>query len=139
MPPDLALTLISSNYPCLEHFHMDRKVFEPLKFYCTCIWHKYLYVMQLTLNSSNPYISKYSHTKEYCLHLHTFSAFVNFYSCYLKLLVSRSKLFRIADSSVPLSHSGNVVSRVGRIRRITTTTRCIYYFIIFTCISNYCL
>ena len=37
MPPDLALslTLISSNYPCLEHNFMAPKVFEPLKFYCT--------------------------------------------------------------------------------------------------------
>ena len=36
MPPDLALwlTLISSNYPCLEHILMVSKVFEPLKFYC---------------------------------------------------------------------------------------------------------
>ena len=36
MPPDLAqlVTLISSNYPCLEHIFMVPKVFEPLKFYC---------------------------------------------------------------------------------------------------------
>ena len=36
MPPDLALwlTLISSNYPCLEQIFMDLKVFEPLMFYC---------------------------------------------------------------------------------------------------------
>ena len=36
MPSDLALklTLISSNYPCLEHIFMVPKVFEPLKFYC---------------------------------------------------------------------------------------------------------
>ena len=36
MSPDLALwlTLISSNYPCLEHIYMVPKVFEPLKFYC---------------------------------------------------------------------------------------------------------
>ena len=36
MPPDLALrlTLISSNYPCLENICMVPKVFEPLKFYC---------------------------------------------------------------------------------------------------------
>ena len=36
MPPDLVLwlTLISSNYPCLEHIFMVPKVFEPLKFYC---------------------------------------------------------------------------------------------------------
>ena len=35
MPPDLALsfTLISSNYPSLEHIFMVPKVFEPLKFY----------------------------------------------------------------------------------------------------------
>ena len=35
-PPDLALelTLIGSNYPCLEHIFMVPKVFEPLKFYC---------------------------------------------------------------------------------------------------------
>ena len=38
MPPDLALlsTLIGSNYPCLELIFMVPKVFEPLKFYCTC-------------------------------------------------------------------------------------------------------
>ena len=37
MPPDLALllTLISSNYLCLEHIFMVPKVFEPLKFYCS--------------------------------------------------------------------------------------------------------
>ena len=35
MPPDLALwlTLISSNYPCLEHIFMVPKVFDPLKLY----------------------------------------------------------------------------------------------------------
>ena len=40
MLPDLALglTLISSNYPCLEHIFMVPKVFEPLKFYCTFIY-----------------------------------------------------------------------------------------------------
>ena len=40
MPPDLALwlTLISSNYPCLEHIFIVPKVFELLKFYC--IWLK---------------------------------------------------------------------------------------------------
>ena len=37
MPPDLALllTLISSDYPCLEHIFMVPKVFEALKFGCT--------------------------------------------------------------------------------------------------------
>ena len=38
MPPDLSLwlTLISSNYLCLEHiFMMVPKVFEPLKFDCS--------------------------------------------------------------------------------------------------------
>ena len=36
MTPDLApwYTLISSNYPCLEHIFTVPKVFEPLKFYC---------------------------------------------------------------------------------------------------------
>ena len=36
MPPDLALwlTLISSNYPCLEHIFIVPKVFDPLKFDC---------------------------------------------------------------------------------------------------------
>ena len=36
MPPDLALclTLISSNYPSLEHIFIVPKVFEPSKFYC---------------------------------------------------------------------------------------------------------
>ena len=35
MPLDLALwfTLISSNYPCLEHIFMVPKVYEPLSFY----------------------------------------------------------------------------------------------------------
>ena len=39
MPPDLALclTLISSNYPCLEHLFMVPKVFEPLKLNCSLI------------------------------------------------------------------------------------------------------
>ena len=31
------LTLISSNYPCLEHIFMVPEVFEPLKFYCSYI------------------------------------------------------------------------------------------------------
>ena len=37
MPPHLALwlTLISSNYPWLEHIFIVLKVFEPLKFYCS--------------------------------------------------------------------------------------------------------
>ena len=41
MPPDLALllTLIGSNYPCLELLFMVPKVFEPLKFDCTCKCH----------------------------------------------------------------------------------------------------
>ena len=46
MSPDLALwlALISSDYPCLEHIFMVPKVFEPLKFYYTCIFNfrKYL-------------------------------------------------------------------------------------------------
>ena len=39
MPPNLALylTLISSNFPCLEHIFMIPKVFEPLNFYCSYI------------------------------------------------------------------------------------------------------
>ena len=39
MQPDLALrlTLISSNYSCLEHIFMVPKVFEPLKFYCILV------------------------------------------------------------------------------------------------------
>ena len=32
------LTLISSNYPCLEHIFMIPKVFEPLKFHCISIF-----------------------------------------------------------------------------------------------------
>ena len=41
MPPDLALlsTPIGSNYPCLELIFMVPKVFEPLKFDCTCLEH----------------------------------------------------------------------------------------------------
>ena len=40
MPPDLALesTLIGSNYSCLEQIFMVPKVFEPQKFYCSCIF-----------------------------------------------------------------------------------------------------
>ena len=36
MPPDLVLllTLVGSNYPCLELIFMVPKVFEPLKFDC---------------------------------------------------------------------------------------------------------
>ena len=39
MPPYLALllTLIGSNYPCLELIFMVPKVFEPLKFYFICL------------------------------------------------------------------------------------------------------
>ena len=38
MPPGLALlsTLTGSNYPCLELIFMVPKVFESLKFDCTC-------------------------------------------------------------------------------------------------------
>ena len=38
-PPNLALklTLISSNYPCLEHIFMVPKVFEPMRFYCNIL------------------------------------------------------------------------------------------------------
>ena len=32
----LCLTLLSSNYPCLEHIFMVPKVFEPLRFHCIC-------------------------------------------------------------------------------------------------------
>ena len=41
LPPDLALglTLISSNYPCLELIFMVPKVFEPLKFYCNWFYY----------------------------------------------------------------------------------------------------
>ena len=37
--PDLApwLTLSGSNYPCLEQFSMDSKMFEPLKFDCILV------------------------------------------------------------------------------------------------------
>ena len=36
--PGAMITLISKNYPCLEHLFMVPKVFEPLKFDCsTCI------------------------------------------------------------------------------------------------------
>ena len=43
-PPDLPLksTLIGSNYPCLELIFMVQKVFEPLKFDCTCT-HPYVF------------------------------------------------------------------------------------------------
>ena len=43
IPTGLALwlTLISSNYPCLEHCFMVQKVFEPvLKFYCSYLRYK---------------------------------------------------------------------------------------------------
>ena len=40
MPPDLALflTLIGSNYLCLELIFMDPKVFESLKFDCILLF-----------------------------------------------------------------------------------------------------
>ena len=39
MPPDLALwlTLVSLNNSCFDHILMIPKLFEPLKFNCTCI------------------------------------------------------------------------------------------------------
>ena len=42
MPSELALwlTLISSNYPCLQHIFMIPKVLEPLKFYPACTLNK---------------------------------------------------------------------------------------------------
>ena len=44
MPPDLALwsTLISSNYPGLEHIFMVQMEFEPLKFYSSNYFHYFL-------------------------------------------------------------------------------------------------
>ena len=52
MPPVLALrlTLISSNYPCLEHISVDPGVFKQLKFYCiyfcmTALFRLKLYTM----------------------------------------------------------------------------------------------
>ena len=35
LPLALWLTLVSLNYPCLEHIFKVPKVFEPLKFYCS--------------------------------------------------------------------------------------------------------
>ena len=59
MPPDMALslTLISSNYPCLEHIFMVRKVFEPLNFYCnsgpiSLIATKHIHVMCMACSTS---------------------------------------------------------------------------------------
>ena len=51
MPPVMALcfTLISSNYPCLEHLFMVPKVFEPLKFDCTTIVHHLFTVNKILL------------------------------------------------------------------------------------------
>ena len=34
LPPDLALNLSGSNYPCLQHISMVPKMFEPLKLKC---------------------------------------------------------------------------------------------------------
>ena len=41
LPSDLALwlTLISSNYPCLEHIFIVPKVFEPFNLYCIVFVH----------------------------------------------------------------------------------------------------
>ena len=36
--PGNMVKLISSKYPCLEHIFMVPKVFQLLKFYCTCFW-----------------------------------------------------------------------------------------------------
>ena len=52
MPPDtIRLTLISSNYPCLEHISMVPNVFEPLKFYCKLIWVLWLFGDSSSANS----------------------------------------------------------------------------------------
>ena len=53
MPPNLALrlTLIRSNYPCLEHIFMAPNVFEPLKFYCSYYFYRCYTKTSLTLVS----------------------------------------------------------------------------------------
>ena len=56
MPSDLALwlTLISSNYPCLEHLFMVPKVFKPLKFDCTWfVWRKIKILRLLPITPQN--------------------------------------------------------------------------------------
>ena len=51
MPPDLAqwLTLISSNYPCLEYIFMVPNVFEPLKFYCNNVSKEIRFTLSIVL------------------------------------------------------------------------------------------
>ena len=55
MPPDLSLwlTLISSNYPCLERISMVPKVFEAWKFYWISIYLNY--VSQVLMPWDPPY------------------------------------------------------------------------------------
>ena len=51
MPPDLALylTLIRSNFPCLEHTFVVPKVFEPLIFYCRSFLASFISALPLSL------------------------------------------------------------------------------------------
>ena len=46
LPPDLALwlTLSGSNYPCLEQLYMVPKMFEPLRFDCTCTISNFVWI-----------------------------------------------------------------------------------------------
>ena len=73
IPPDLALwfTLVSSNYPCLEHIFMIPKVFEPLKFYCNKEYSLYTLQIFFTFHHLLPQtvvISKwYFGTRKYIL------------------------------------------------------------------------
>ena len=57
MPPDLELwlTLISLNYPCLEHIFIVPKVFESFKFYCICH-----FVLSVTIKVCNNFLFPFS-------------------------------------------------------------------------------
>ena len=52
MPPDLALglTLLSSNYPCLEHTFKVSKVFKPLKIDYIYTCHIFQQLLKLILD-----------------------------------------------------------------------------------------
>ena len=82
MPPILAqrLTLISSNYPCLEHIFIVPKVFEPLKFDCT----KYFTRLLVSFWKGSPCCNIY-----YCALSDMFAVFCLFlvYYCVIHLCI----------------------------------------------------
>ena len=108
MRPDLALwlTLISSNYPSLEHIFSVQKMFEPLKFYCkhTCDISRFRRELPIWSLSSR------SHTRE------TKPPDERFFQCHFSRTVFQSEHF-IVYGSIYLANKLFTASKVSDIYR----------------------